>query len=331
MSKSIAYILVNTGSPKSYAEADVRAYLAEFLTDPRVINMPTWVRIPLFKWIVAPKRAPHSARKYEMIWEGEASPLIRRTEELASKLERESGVPVFVLMRYSEEAIAETLRELSDESVERAYVIPLFPHYAMSSYETAVAHVECWHRRCGHSFELLVARPYYDQSYYIEALAEQVLRRVKPGHHLLISYHGIPISQTKAYRGNPNKDYEYQCRETTRLLISHPKIEALRLSYEVAYQSRFGNSKWLSPTTEQRLLELPREGHKEVAVICPSFVCDCLETTWEIGIEGREIFLSAGGEELHLVPCPNDSDLMVKALMAMGEWDYSDASNWTKP
>lgn len=331
MAKRNVYILVNTGSPATLAVSDVRSYLSDFLTDKRVINMPRLLRIPIFKWFVAPRRAPHSAEKYAMIWEEEGSLLVIKTHSLARKLQHESGFPVFVVMRYSQESIEETLKELNDETVANAYIVPLFPHYAMSSFETAVAHIQDWYDRAGHSFYLMSLRPYYDNALYIDALVEQIAQNVKPQQHLLFSYHGIPISQTRAYKGNPYKDYEWQTTETTRLVMSHPSIESLNLTYEIAYQSRFGNNKWLAPTTEQRLLELPSEGHKSIAVVCPSFVCDCLETLWEIGIEGKEKFVQAGGSELTLVPCPNDSDLMVRAIQEHTIWNYSLAKEWTKP
>lgn len=321
-------ILINTGSPKSLEVKDVRTFLEDFLTDSRVLNIPSLLRAILVKGIIAPRRAPQSREKYALIWEEEGAPLLLRTAELAKEVQRISGIPTLTAMRYDQGSVATAFKKAAQLASEEVVLVPLFPHYAMSSFESAVAHaVEVWEQG-EYEFELQCIAPYYNHPIYIDALAEQVSRTVQMGEHLVFSYHGIPLSQAKPYLGNPEKDYEHQCHETTRLLMEHPWIKALQLTHEIAYQSRFGTKKWLSPTLEQRLEKLPQEGEKMVAVVCPSFVCDCLETTWEIGINLKEQFT---GEQLSLIECPNGSHTMARAIVDLVHHHATTAENWIAP
>lgn len=321
-------ILINTGSPKSLDLQDVRTYLEDFLTDKRIISLPAAIRVPLVKWIIAPRRAPKSRDKYALIWEEEGAPLVLRSEELAREVQRISGIPTLTAMRYSRGSVAGALSKASRLGCEEVVLVPLFPHYAMSSYESAIAHaMEAWEEG-GYEFSLKSIAPYYNNPIFIDALAEQVSRFVQMGEHLVFSYHGIPLSQAEPYRGNMEKDYERQCQETTHLLMEHQWVKSLQLTHEVAYQSRFGNNKWLSPTLEERLERLPHEGHKRVAVICPSFVCDGLETTWEVGIDLKEKF---GGTSLSLVECPNGSHTMARAIVDSVHNHATEAKRWIEP
>ncbi|MDO5017551.1 MAG: ferrochelatase [Porphyromonas sp.] len=333
MSDRRAILLINTGSPTSLEVKAVRRYLADFLTDKRVISLPKWIRIPLVKGIIAPFRAASSRDKYALIWEEDGAPLLLRTRELARKIERESGIPVYVAMRYNKGSMAEALEQITlDGRADEVVAVPLFPHYAMSSYESALDHALSVYRKGEYPFRLKCVAPYYNHPLYIEAVAERVEQTVTQerleGKQLIFSYHGIPISQTKPYRGNKDKDYESQCIEATRLVMNHPRVKALGLSEEIAYQSKFGTNKWLSPTLEQRLSALPKEGKNRVAVVCPSFVCDCLETSWEIGIDLKDKF---EGERLTLVPCPNDSTPMARAIINQVMESTDDIEMWTQP
>lgn len=325
-------LLINTGSPDSYEVADVRRYLRGFLTDPRILSMPRVLRHLLVKGIIAPFRAPRSAKKYKAIWWKEGAPLTILTERLAEKVQAISGIPTTTAMRYTPGSYTEALDWAEAIDATEMVAVPLFPHYAMSSYESAIAHLQDCYQAKPYSFTVTSVPPYFGHPLYIEAVVEPILKVVKPRSHLLFSYHGIPLSQTVPYLGIENQDYEWQCRRTTELVMAHPSIQALDLTYEVSFQSRFGNNRWLAPATKARLKALPQEGKECVAVVCPSFVCDCLETEEEIGVEGRETFLQAGGTSFTLVTCPNDSDLMVKAIIQLTQREQTTPlSPWTAP
>lgn len=326
-----AILLVNTGSPISPKAEDVERYLKDFLGDPRVMSIPSWIRKPLVQRVIAPRRAPQSAKKYESIWSTRGFPLQYLTEELAAKMSRIGALPVYAAMRYNRGSVDKALRQAASDGVESLVICPMMPHYAMSSYESAVAHVVERHQEGSFSFELLSVRPYFDHPTYIDLLVNQIVEHVPERTHLLFSYHSIPHAQAKPYAGNQEKDYRAQCEMMTQLICTSEKIKALNLTHEMAYQSRFGNKRWLSPFTSDRIAQLPRE-HKEIAVICPSFVCDNLETSWEINIYERQRFVDAGGNDLILVPCPNASDLCAQALLEVSaEERCSDAQIWTRP
>lgn len=323
-----AIILINTGSPESLALSDVRAFLEAFLTDKRIINLPSVLRILLVKGIIVPRRAPKTRDKYALIWEEEGAPLVLRSVELVREVQRISGVPTFTAMRYQKGSLKRTLDKAAQRGCEEVVLVPLFPHYARSSYESAIAHaMEVW-QQGAYTFALRSVAPYYHHPIYIEALAEQVSQSVPMASHLVFSYHGIPLAQAKPYLGNIEKDYERQCQETTRLLMAHPWVKSLQLTHEVAYQSRFGSTKWLSPTLEERLAHLPSEGHKKVAVVCPSFVCDGLETTWEIGMHLKAMW---AGDQFTLVPCPNASHTMARAIVDLINHSTTDVERWIAP
>lgn len=323
-----AILLINTGSPKSPTTRDVREYLTDFLTDGRIIGLRQPFRNLLVHGIIAPFRATSSSKKYALIWTDKGSPLQLLTEALAHKVEEISGLPTYVAMRYNRGSVQTAFEAIKAKGIEEVVVVPLFPHYAMSSYESAVAHAVEVHREGGYPFELKCVAPYYNHPTYIEALVAQITTFAQPGEHLVFSYHGIPVAQTAPYQGNPDKDYEQQCIETTRLVTQHPRYKEMGLSHEIAYQSRFGHHKWLSPTLNDRLDNLPTEGKRLVAVVCPSFVCDCLETTWEVGIALKDKFQ---GDRLTLVECPNDSLLMAQTIVDQVTHLTTKAEIWTKP
>lgn len=323
-----AILLINTGSPKSLETKEVRHYLTDFLTDSRIIGLAQPFRNILVHGIIAPTRAITSRNRYAKIWRKEGSPLQIFTEALASRIEKESGIATFVAMRYNRGSLQEVYDRIASKGFTEVILAPLFPHYAMSSYESAVVYAVEVHQQKSYHFTLKCIEPYFRHPLYIEALLDQIERFAKVGDHLLFSYHGIPLYQNKAYAGNPLKDYPYQCMETTRLVASHPRFKAMNLTYEVCYQSRFGHNKWLNPTLKSRLKALSKEGTKQVSVICPSFVCDCLETTWEVGIYMREHFPTL---QPTLIECPNDSLRMASCIIDQVNYHTTEAIEWTKP
>lgn len=298
-------LLINTGSPRTTDPKDVKEYLIEFLTDPRVMDMPKLLREVLVRGVIAPLRAPRSAEKYRHIFtsDGEAL-LVKECKVLAEMMHRRGeGVPVYVSMRYGSCPVEKALKAAKSDGVTELMVVPLFPHYAMSSYETALEHVQREYRRLVPPYKLTTTAPYYDHPLLLEAFIEEMQPYLLPGDRVLCSYHGIPLSQTKPYEGNPSEDYLFQTKETTRLLSLHPLLSSLGLEMETVYQSQFLGGKWTTPNTQARLSELRDRGEKRVVVVCPGFLCDNLETVFEIGVEGQELFGREGGK-LIFVPSP---------------------------
>ncbi|HEV3411803.1 MAG TPA: ferrochelatase [Puia sp.] len=326
-----AIILLNLGSPDSTATHDVHRYLMEFLMDKRVIDYPYLVRRILVGGLIVPFRAAKSAEAYETIWTKEGSPLIVLTRQLQQALEGQTAVPVEIAMRYGnptmEAAYAAILRRMPD--VGEVIAIPLYPHYAMASYETAVEYAETVHRRKNYSFRLSFIKPFYNDSNYLRALSELIRPYLAEGYdHILFSYHGVParhIRKTDPTRthclqsadccevasGAHATCYRHQCQVTTREMVRLLGIPEGK--YSNSFQSRLGKG-WLEPFTDVRLEEMPKEGIKKLLILCPAFVSDCLETLEEIAIRGKESFVNAGGESYTMIPCLNTHPLWVKAL-----------------
>jgi len=322
---------MNLGSPDSTAVSDLRKYLNEFLTDKRVID--SWfVRNLLVRQVIVPKRAPESAKAYRSIWTENGSPLIQYTRELAGKLQVQVPEPVSIAMRYGnpgmEEAYESLLKKIPD--LEEVIAVPLYPHYAMSSYETAVEHAKQVHQKKKYGFRLEFIPPFYQDPAYIHAMAEN-MRPWLQGEfdHLLFSFHGIP--ERHILKSDPTHRhclqsvdccstmstahltcYRHQCLQTMKLVAAELGLPQNKFSF--SFQSRLLKDPWLKPYTDFRFREMPGEGIKKLLVACPAFVSDCLETLEEIEIRGREEFLKAGGVEYGMIPCLNTHPLWVKAL-----------------
>jgi ferrochelatase len=269
----------------------VRAYLAEFLSDPRVVELPRWLWLPILHGVVLRRRPAASARKYAKIWTAEGSPLAVHTARQAELLRAATGLPVEYAMRYGEPSIASALRKLPA----RPRIVPMYPQYARSTTESIRDVV-------GRDADFV--EQFHEHPGYIAALAALVEERPDV---LVMSFHGLP--QRAVARGDP---YQAQCLRTARLLA-----EALQLpaeGYRVTFQSRFGPARWLRPYTSAVLAELGAAGTRRVHVICPGFGADCLETLEEIALEGRDIFIGAGGGEFRALPCLNESPRWIEAL-----------------
>ena len=270
----------------------MREYLAEFLSDPRVVKLPRWLWLPILHGVVLRKRPAESAKKYAEIWLPEGSPLKVYTARQADLLMEETNLPVAYAMRYGQPSLASTLSRLEDP-----VIVPLYPQYAESTTESVL--------------DLLppdanVVRDFHDHPGYIAALGAQVRRHwgmKGRGSMLVMSFHGLPKKGAE--------EYERQCRRTAELLARHLQLKAGE--WRLAFQSRFGYAKWLEPYTEATLAELAKV-HPRVDLVCPGFVADCLETLEELGIRGKEVFLAAGGKEFHLIPCLNESPEWIAAL-----------------
>ena len=324
-------LLINLGSPQSTEVGDLRKYLDEFLMDERVIDKPWLLRALLVKGIIVPFRAPKSAEAYKKIWTKEGSPLIVHTQELKNSLQQEIEEPVEIAMRYGnptpESAFDALLkRELA---IEEVVVLPLYPHYAMSSYETAVENVKESYQKKKYSFKLTFIPPFYNDPDYLRALSENIKPYLNQSYdQILFSYHGIPGRHVRKSdvtgchclnSGNCCEVdspahafcYRHQIRTTTKLVTEMLNIPENK--YSISFQSRLGKG-WLTPFTDIRLQELPGEGIKNLLIICPAFVSDCLETLEEIAMRGKEIFMNAGGESFTMIPCLNTNPLWVKAI-----------------
>jgi len=327
-----AVLLANLGSPDSYKVKDVRGYLSEFLMDERVIDIPTVLRTLLVKGIIVPFRAPKSAAKYKMVWTKDGSPLIHISKQVQQKLQQEMNVPVELCMRYANPTPKAAFSRLikNNPDVKEVTLIPLYPHYAMSSYETAVEQVTKVHKEEGYSFQLKVVPPFYNDPLFIQSLASSIKPFLgKSFDHVLFSYHGIPerhvkkTDQTKAHC-LVNGDCCNVSSEAHRTCYRHQVIQTTKLTanalglpkdkFSISFQSRLGADAWLKPSTVEQLTSFPKKGIKKLIILCPAFVSDCLETLEEVQMEGRETFMENGGEEFTVIPCLNDREDWIKTL-----------------
>ena len=326
MEKKTGLLLINTGSPDSCSTAGVRRYLREFLMDPRVLDVPAPLRALIVYGAILPFRPARSAAAYREIWTAEGSPLVAITKRLAERLRGEMEIPVAIAMRYGSLTPARALRQLSREDVHDVVLLPMFPHYAMSSYESAIEHVKQAARSHDTEIALHVIPPYYRHPAYIEALADSARPYVTHGFdHVLFSYHGMPVRhlrkvnsacgdcQTFAHHDSSAETcYQYQTIQTTQACAQALGLDRRR--YSIAYQSRLGQDRWLEPSTVSQLERLARSGVHSLAVICPSFTVDCLETLEEIAMRGKDVFLGCGGKEFQLIPALNDNPVWAGAL-----------------
>jgi ferrochelatase len=324
-------LLMNLGSPDSTDIKDLRKYLDQFLMDERVIDKPWLLRALLVKGIIVPFRAPKSAEAYKTIWTKQGSPLIVITRQLQHALQNEIEEPVEVAMRYGNPTVEDGFNKLlkRDPAIEEVIAVPLYPHYAMSSYETAVEYAKQVYNKNKYSFKLSFVEPFYSKPDYIAALAEKMKPFLNQSFDkILFSYHGVPgrhirksdvtgchCLQTEnccevASTAHVHC-YRHQVFTTTKLVSEFLNIP--KEKYEISFQSRLGKG-WLTPFTDIRLAEFPGEGIKNLLIMCPAFVSDCLETLEEIEIRGREIFMNAGGESFTMIPCMNTEPLWVKTL-----------------
>jgi len=299
--------------------------------DGRVIDYPWLFRKVLVGGLIVPFRAAKSAEAYETIWTKEGSPLIVLTRQLQKALQAQIDEPVEIAMRYGnpsmEEAYERLLQRMPD--LEEVIAVPLYPHYAMASYETAVEYAKEIHRLKKYTFRLNFIKPFYNDPAYLQALSEQIRPYLLQDYdHILFSYHGVPARHIK--KTDPTKThclqsanccetpspahdrcYRHQCFATTREVVRRLDIPTGK--YSNSFQSRLGKG-WLEPFTDIRLEEMPKEGIKKLLILCPAFVSDCLETLEEIAMRGKETFIGAGGEAYTMIPCLNTNPLWVDAL-----------------
>ncbi len=313
----IGVLLVNLGTPEAPTPAAVRAYLREFLSDPRVVEIPRLAWLPFLHLFVLTTRPKASAQRYAKVWMSEGSPLRVHTERQTTLLrgylgERARDLPLTVdyAMRYGRPSIAVKLRELKAQRCDRILLVPLYPQYSASATATVFDAAFACLGGMRNQPAVRTVRDFHDHPGYIAALAQNVrdywMRSQRPD-VLVISFHGVP--RFTLDKGDP---YHCECQVTGRLLA-----EALGLKpaqFRITFQSRFGRAEWLKPYTADVLAELGKQKAGRVDVVCPGFVSDCLETLEEIAIEGKGIFLSAGGRDFHAIPCLNERNDWIHAL-----------------
>ena len=310
-----ALLFCNLGTPASPTPADVRRFLAEFLSDARVVEIPRLLWLLILHGIILRVRPAKSADKYASIWTPEGSPLKVWTEKQASGLQQwltQAGhhITVRYAMRYGQTNIAEQLDALKAEGVTRVLLLPAYPQYSATTTASLFDAVYTWAAKVRNVPELRFINRYHDHPAYINALAGSIQRHWAThgrADQLVMSFHGVP--ERTLHLGDP---YHCECLKTARLLA-----EALGLprdAFKVTFQSRLGRAKWLQPYTEPTLIALGQAGVKRVDVVCPGFTSDCLETLEEINMEAREAFLHAGGEVFHYIPCLNDDAQWISAL-----------------
>ena len=333
-------LLINLGSPDSTSISDVKKYLDEFLMDKRVIGKSYIFRWILVKLIILNFRPKKSAKAYKKIWWKEGSPLIVLSRRLFKKVSDLMQIPVALAMRYGSISIYNGLKELNDKGVDEFIILPLYPHYAMSSYETVVEKVKEEVEINFPENKIKVIEPFYDDPKYIELLSLKIKDTIKDIEydHILFSYHGIPVSHLKisdptnthCYKlqnccsvdSKAHKTcYKHQVTITTELVAKYLGLE--REKYSISFQSRLANEPWLKPYTDSELERLAKEGKKNMVVVTPAFVTDCLETLEEIVMEAKDEFLEAGGENYYYVPCLNDDDNWAKLISKWAKLELS--------
>jgi ferrochelatase len=310
-----AILLVNLGTPDAPTAGALRRYLAEFLSDPRVVEIPRLVWLPILHGIILRTRPARSAAKYAAVWMPEGSPLAVWTARQAAALAQTltaagHGVLVRHAMRYGNPSVASVMDALRAEGATRVLVLPLYPQYAAATTASVGDAVMRWALQARRQPEFRFVAEYHDDPGYIDALAQRLRAHWHANgrsHKLVLSFHGVP--ERSLHLGDP---YHCQCHVTARLLAQ--SLELAPEDLHVTFQSRFGKAKWLEPYTEPTLRQLASQGVKSVDVMCPGFVADCLETLEEIALEARAAFLESGGERFGYVRCVNDDERFIQAL-----------------
>lgn len=325
-----AVLLVNLGSPDSTSTADVRKYLKEFLSDDRVIDSAKIVQQFVLNCFILPKRPAQAGEAYSKIWTDEGSPLVVSSKKIQALLQEKIKPTVELAMRYGSPSIPDSIDRLKAAGIQNIYLVPLYPHYAMSSYETVVVKVMEELAEKHPEAKLTTLQPFYNEPAYIEALYKKSKEYLDTDYdHLLFSYHSIPVRHlTKADSSKGHcytvpdccascspvhsTCYKAQTIATTRAFVKRAGIPEDK--YSISFQSRLGREPWIQPYTDLTLPELAKSGKKKLLVITPSFVSDCLETLEEIAMEGRDTFLEAGGESYTAIPCLNEHPAWIQFL-----------------
>jgi len=321
-------LIANLGSPDSPSVPDVRRYLRQFLMDPYVIDVPFLLRWLIVELGILRSRPAESAEAYRSVWTEEGSPLITISRRFVADLRRHIGSPIALGMRYGNPSVESAVQELAAQGVHHIVLVPMYPHHAMSSVTTAVVEFDRAIARRAPQMSTSVVPPFYSHPAYISSLAAKIAPVMNDVDHLLFSYHGLPERHLK--KADPTgchclskgccerhsrahaTCYRHQVYETTRLVVAQLGLNDQQWS--VSFQSRLGKDPWITPFTDVVVPELAAKGVRRLAVVCPAFVADCLETIEEIGDRVHHQFIAAGGSDFQLIPCLNDSPAWVAAM-----------------
>jgi len=332
-------LLINLGSPESTKTKDVRTYLDEFLMDERVIDIPYWKRWLLIKGIILNVRPKKSAAAYKKIWWKEGSPLVVISERFTKKVADNTEIPVALAMRYGSMSIQKGFKELAEKGVDEILIVPLYPHFAMSSTETVLVKAEEIRKQFYPNIKTTEIPHFYNEPRYIKAMSENIKNHLNGFEydHILFSYHGIP--ERHLLKTDPTKNhckidgsccekkskvhqtcYRHQCFETTKEIVKELGLK--EGTHSNSFQSRLLKDPWLKPYTDFEFDRIPKEeGKRKMAVVTPAFVSDCLETLEEIAMEGEKQFFAGGGTHYKHIPCMNDNDDWVKVMNTwIDEW-----------
>lgn len=324
-------LLVNLGSPNSTSVKDVKKYLGEFLMDKRVIDLPYISRFLLVKGIILNTRPKKSAEAYKKIWWNEGSPLIVLSERLLKKVQQETDLPVELAMRYGNPSIKNSVEKLVAKGATEILLIPLYPQFAMATTETIIVLAHEITQKYFPHIKLTHLPAFYNREDYIKVLSNSIKKEldiIQP-EHLLFSYHGVPerhIKKSDITKSHCKIDnsccntpseahkfcYRHQCYETTKLVAKQLNLK--ENTFSTSFQSRLGRDPWLQPYTDQTIDKFAKNGIKNLAVVTPAFVSDCLETLEEIGIEAKHSFIQNGGKHFATIPCLNDNNQWAKTL-----------------
>ncbi len=310
------YLILNQlGTPATSDPEDVGRYLTEFLSDPNVIDLPKILRHFLVKCIIVPRRKFKSSEKYKKIWTDEGSPLEFHSRALVRQIQRlnlQNDLRVILSMRYGQPSIANVLKQINFSSADSIYYLPLYPQFAQATVGSSIEKFQYEFEKLklnDTEVQVKLMSPFYNQDWYIYAIAEIIKSKITAQDHLLLSYHGIPLAQEQ----KAPISYYTQCFQTSELIRN--KLNLSQKNISTSFQSRVGFTKWLEPSSVFEVQKLAAAGVKNLKVACPSFVADCLETLEEIEMELKESFLKHGGEKFELIPCLNDDKNFAKGIL----------------
>ncbi len=317
-------LFVNLGTPTSPTAESLKIYLKEFLSDPRVVEIPKLLWWPILNLIILNFRPKRSAEKYASIWSKNGSPLRFFSEKQVEKVEKEFlkkgiNIKVMLAMRYGNPSIEETVKEFKKLTVNKILILPLYPQFSASTTATVFDKVFEQLIKMRNPPAIRTVKSFHDKSYYVSSIAESIKNFWKTNSKpqvLVFSFHGIP--KRSLLKGDP---YHCQCHKTARLIADELNLDDRE--WQICFQSRFGKAEWLKPYTSETIIEMAKEGITDINVVCPGFISDCLETLEEIAIELREDFLSAGGINFRYIPCLNDSNLGISMLTNLIEEETS--------
>ncbi len=333
LNKNEAVLLVNLGSPKNLDKKSVKQYLKVFLSDDYVVDLPKLLQQLILRAFILPFRPNKTLHAYKQVWTKEGSPLIVSTKKIAMKLAEKTNWNVEIAMRYEEPSIKEALEKLKNQGCKKLFVITLYPHNAMATTITTEVEVRRIANNVFKELELVFIKPFYGNKQYINALKKSIEPFIEKDHFdkLIFSYHGIPERQAKKTDVTGKHCFSSEncceiecpgsadCYKAHTVQTTNKVVKELGLdneNWEISYQSRIGPG-WLKPFTDKRLSAMPNNGIKSIAIVCPSFISDCLETLEEIDIRGRETFFNAGGEKMTYIPCLNDSENTIELLKTL--------------